>query len=302
MIYNDVHMDGILSINKPEGMTSYGVVARVRRLSGERRVGHAGTLDPAATGVLPVCLGKATRVVEFIMGTPKTYLAGVELGITTDTYDAAGRIVSRADASSIDRPAVEAALGPFRGDISQTPPMYSAVKQGGRPLYALAREGLTVTRQIRKVAIHRLELVGWQPPRFTLEVTCGRGTYIRSLAHDLGQALGCGAHLATLARTRYGPFDIQTAVPLPRIEEAFQSGDWRQFLYPVDFVLQDYPAAVVDEEQATAMSAGKILALPDISPGDSELCRAYSRDGRFLGILRRLPETGKWHPDKVFIS
>jgi tRNA pseudouridine55 synthase len=299
MIYNDLRMDGILNINKPEGLTSYGVVARVKRFSGERRVGHAGTLDPAATGVLPVCLGKATRVVEFIMGTPKTYLAGIELGITTDTYDATGRIVSQADVSGIDRPAVEAALGSFRGDIAQAPPMYSAIKQGGRPLYALAREGLTVTKQIRKVTIHCLELVGWQPPCFTLEVTCGRGTYIRSLAHDLGQALGCGAHLVTLARTRYGPFDIETATSLPRLEEAFRDDSWRQLVYPIDFVLAEFPAAVLDEDQEAAMMAGKILALPDISPGDSELCRAYSRDGRFLGILRRLPETGKWHPDKV---
>jgi tRNA pseudouridine55 synthase len=271
----------------------------VKRLSGERRVGHAGTLDPAATGVLPVCLGRATRVVRFIMGGPKTYLARVELGVTTDTYDADGQVVSQADPSHIDRPAVEAALESFHGEITQTPPMYSAVKHGGRPLYELARAGLTVARQSRKVTVHRLEMVEWRPSRFTLEVTCGRGTYIRSLAHDLGQALGCGAHLVTLARTRYGPFDIQTAVPLPRLEAAFQRGDWNEFLYPVDFVLQDYPAVVIDEEGETAMRNGQIIHPGDIVPASAELCRAYSEDRRFLGILRRLPE-GSWHPEKVF--
>jgi tRNA pseudouridine55 synthase len=298
MVYNDFRMDGILNINKPQGITSYGVVARVKRLSGERRVGHAGTLDPAATGVLPVCLGKATRVVEFIMGALKTYLAGIELGVTTDTYDAAGQIVNQADASSINRPAVESALASFRGEIRQAPPMYSAVKLGGRPLYELARAGLTVIRESRKVTIHQLELVDWQPPRLTLEVTCGRGTYIRSLAHDLGQALGCGAHLATLRRTRYGPFDIETAVPLPRLEEAFENGDWQRLAYPVDFVLQDYPAAVIDEAGETAMKNGRPLNI-DNPASQPELCRAYSQDGRFLGILRRLPGQDAWHPEKV---
>ncbi len=294
-------MDGILNINKPAGITSYGVVARVKRLSGERRVGHAGTLDPAATGVLPVCLGKATRVVEFIMGAPKTYLAGIELGITTDTYDAAGQIDSQTNPSHIDRPAVEAALVPFRGEIMQTPPMYSAVKHGGRPLYTLARAGLVVERESRKVTIHRLELVDWRPPRLILEVTCGRGTYIRSLAHDLGQVLGCGACLATLARTRYGPFKIEEAVPMPHLEETFREDSWRQLVYPIDFVLADFPAAAIDEAAEAAMRAGQILPLGDIIPAGPELCRAYSRDGRFLGILRRLTED-TWHPDKVFVQ
>jgi tRNA pseudouridine55 synthase len=291
-------VDGILNINKPAGMTSYGVVARVKRWSGERRVGHAGTLDPDATGVLPVCLGKATRVVEYIMGKPKTYLAVIELGAATDTYDASGAVTSRSDYSCASRQLVEIALDSFRGEIRQTPPMYSAVKHDGRPLYALARAGATVERKSRPVTIHRLELVEWQSPQFTLEVECSRGTYIRALAHDLGQALGCGAHLKTLARTRYGPFDIKEAVPLAQLEEAFHLGDWQRFVHPVDFPLKDYPAVVIEAEGETSMRNGQILHLGDACLADKNICRAYSMDGRFLGILRRLTEE-TWQPEKV---
>jgi len=299
MLYNDVRMDGILNINKPEGLTSYGVVSRVRRLSGERRVGHAGTLDPAATGVLPVCLGKATRIVEYIMGAPKTYLAGIELGTETDTYDAAGAVVSRKDSSYVSRQMVKIVLDSFCGEILQTPPMYSAVKHGGRPLYALARAGLTTERKSRPVTVYRLDLVDWQPPCFTLEVTCGKGTYIRSLAHDLGQALGCGAHVKTLARTRYGCFDIKDAVPLSTLEEAFRNGDWQQYVYPVDFPLKDLPAAVIDEAGEAAMRNGQVLHLGEVCPAEpDDVCRVYSGDGRFLGILRRLTEDA-WQPEKV---
>jgi len=190
-----VMVDGILNINKPAGMTSFRVVALVRRLSGERRVGHAGTLDPAATGVLPVCLGRATRVVKFLMDTTKTYRAEIELGIATDTGDASGQIVQKGDPFSISREALESALVSFCGSIRQTPPMYSAVKYQGKPLYRLARAGITVERKSRPARIYNLELVDWQPPVFTIEVACGKGTYIRTLASDLGQVLGCGAYL-----------------------------------------------------------------------------------------------------------
>jgi tRNA pseudouridine55 synthase len=293
-------MDGILNIDKPAGITSYGVVARIKRLSGEKRVGHAGTLDPAATGVLPVCLGRATRVVEYIMGAAKTYRAVIELGTVTDTYDAAGTIVQCNDPSRIDRPTLEAALDSFRGEISQTPPMYSAVKHGGRPLYALARAGQTVKRASRPVKVYRLEMLDWRPPRFTLEVTCGKGTYIRSLAHDLGQALGCGAHLAELERTRYGRFDVRDAVTLATLEEAFMTGDWRRFVLPVDFPLSALAAVFIGGEDEVAMKKGQLLHVNVlVPPGGPEICRAYAEDGRFLGILRREPGAGAWRPEQV---
>ena len=185
-------MDGILNINKPCGKTSFSMVAMVKRLTGERRVGHAGTLDPIATGVLPICLGQGTRVIEFLVDATKTYRAEIELGVTTDTYDADGRIIQRGDPSGISQDHLEAALASFCGLIRQTPPMYSAVKYQGKPLYKLARAGITVERRSRLAKIHRLELVDWQPPVATIEVVCGKGTYIRSLAYDLGQAWVAG--------------------------------------------------------------------------------------------------------------
>jgi tRNA pseudouridine55 synthase len=300
----DAILDGILNIDKPAGKTSYGVVARVKRLTGERRVGHAGTLDPDATGVLPVCLGKGTRVVEYLSGAAKTYRAAIELGAATDTYDAAGKVIQRGDPSGIDRAKLESALAPFRGTIRQTPPMYSAIKHRGQPLYKLARAGISIERRSRPVTIHRLEITGWQPPVVTLEIECGKGTYIRSLAHDLGQALGCGAFLKSLVRTRYGPFDIKEAVSLPQLEEALREGSRERLLYPVDYVLQDYLAVVVGEAGEKTITQGKLLSLEPLdnlgTTADTR-CRAYAPDRRFLGILRYVPEKGLWQPEKVFV-
>jgi tRNA pseudouridine55 synthase len=293
-------LDGILNINKPPGQTSYSVVAQIKRLSGERRVGHAGTLDPAAAGVLPVCLGQATRIIEFLVATAKTYRAVVELGIITDTFDAAGKITQRGDPSMVDLDKLESALASFRGVIRQTPPMYSALKHHGQPLYKLARAGISVERKSRPVTIYRLDLVSWQPPEALLEIECSKGTYIRSLAHDLGQALGCGAYLKNLVRTRCGIFDIKDAVSLEQLEAAVKQGEWQRLLYPIDSVLEHMPSVVVDEAGEAAIKTGN--STPLVGSLDTEnLCRAYSRDGRLLGILRYVPDTGLWHPKKVFI-
>jgi len=308
-------MDGILNINKPWGTTSYRVVAMVKRLSGERRVGHAGTLDPAATGVLPVCLGQGTRVIEFLMDATKAYRADIELGVTTDTYDASGQVIQRTDPSGIGREQVESALATFRGDIQQTPPMYSAVKYQGRPLYELARAGITVKRRSRLARIHSLEFAGWQPPIVTLEVVCGKGTYIRSLAHDLGETLGCGATLKDLVRLRCGPFDISRAVSMPQLEDAFRHGCWPQLVYPIDSVLWHWTAVVVSEEAGWNIRHGCPVAIEDVVPmsdypernTSSEpvlegRCRAYAFDGHFLAVLRFDSEKRQWQPEKVFHS
>jgi tRNA pseudouridine55 synthase len=217
-------MDGILNINKPWGKTSFSIVSLVRRLSGERRVGHAGTLDPAATGVLPVCLGQGTRVVEYLVASPKAYRAEIELGVATDTHDATGTIVSRGDPSKVTKKKLLSALESFRGLIEQTPPMYSAVKHEGKPLYELARSGIQVPRKSRKRWVYRLELLDWHSPVATIEVECGKGTYIRSLADDLGQLLGCGASLKSLTRLRCGIFTIEEAITIARLEEGFRHG------------------------------------------------------------------------------
>jgi tRNA pseudouridine55 synthase len=298
-------MDGILNINKPWGKTSFSIVAMVKRLSGERRVGHAGTLDPTATGVLPVCLGKGTRIIEFLVDATKSYQAQVELGVTTDTYDASGRITQKRDSSQISQGQLESALASFRGSIQQTPPMYSAVKHQGKRLYELARAGIKVERKSRPAEIYHLELVDWQPPVATIEVVCGKGTYIRSLAHDLGQALGCGANLKNLIRLSCGLFNIKDAVSVPQLEDAFRHGYWRHLIYPVDTVLSHWTAVVVSDDTEQMIRNGSPLVLDNYDSSTlSSLenhCRAYNPDGRFLGVLRFNPEKKQWHPQKVFL-
>ena len=298
-------MDGILNINKPSGQTSFRIVAMVKRWSGERRVGHAGTLDPTATGVLPVCLGRGTRLIEFLVDAAKTYQAQIELGTATDTYDDSGQITHKGDPSGINQGQLESALDMFRGPIQQTPPMYSAVKHRGRPLYELARAGIQVERKSRPAIIHRLELISWQPPVVTVEVECSKGTYIRSLAHDLGQSLGCGAHLKNLIRTRCGLFDIKDSVSIPQLEEAFHYGYWQHFAYPIDIVLRNNRAIVVNNTTEDIIKKGGSLVLEHgDSRGENDYpganhCRAYTLDGRFLGILKHSPEKGLWQPRKV---
>lgn len=308
-------MDGILNINKPWGETSFSLVAMVKRLTGERRVGHAGTLDPAATGVLPICLGQGTRVVEFLVDATKTYRAEIELGVTTDTYDASGRIIQRGDPSGISQGGLESALASFRGLIRQIPPMYSAVKYRGKPLYKLARAGITVERRSRLAKIHRLELVDWQPPVVTIEVVCGKGTYIRTLAYDLGQVLGCGAYLKSLVRLRCGLFDIGDAVSVPQLEDAFHYGYWQNLVYPIDSVLLHYAAVVVSDDDRQNISNGRPLVLGNGDGGEGSgyleqyiaagsSCenrrRVYALDGHFLGVIRFNLERRQWQPEKVF--
>jgi len=299
-------MDGILNINKPQGKTSFSIVAMVKRLSGERRVGHAGTLDPAATGVLPVCLGQGTRIIEFLVDTTKAYRAQIELGVTTDTYDASGNITHQEDPSGITRKQLESAFSSFRGLIQQTPPMYSAVKHQGKRLYELARAGIRVERRSRPTRIYHLELVDWQPPIVTMEVVCSKGTYIRSLAHDLGQTLGCGASLRSLIRLRCGLFDIKDAISLPQLEDAFRYGYWQRFVYPIDIVLLHWTAIVVSDATGQAIRNGRpvdyLEQRSSALSSSEEHCRAYTSDGHFLGVLRFNPERGQWQPEKVFCS
>jgi tRNA pseudouridine55 synthase len=297
------NVDGILNINKPWGRTSFSIVSLVKRFSGVKRVGHAGTLDPAATGVLPVCLGQGRRVVPFLHDNTKVYKAQVEFGVTTDSYDATGSITARADPSGVSRKQLLSALDSFRGLIRQTPPMYSAVKHGGKPLYELARAGIEVERETRPAQIYRLELKYWRPPLATIEVECGKGTYIRSLAHDLGQLLGCGAHLKSLTRLRYGCFDIKDAVPLSQLEDGFRHNYWQQFVYPIDIVFRDWAAVVVDDAAEAGIKNGRPVKLKPaggLQAGRDSYCRAYNSDGRFLGVLKLNQEKGYWRPGRVF--
>jgi len=293
-------IDGILNLDKPRGKTSFGVVALVRRLSGERRVGHAGTLDPEATGVLPVLLGQGTRLIEFLADATKVYSAEIELGIATDTYDATGKVTQRCDASSLTREQVEMALSSFSGTVDQTPPMYSAVKHKGVPLYRWARAGVELPRKARRVEFSRLEIIDCNLPLLILEVECSKGTYIRSLAHDLGQKLGCGAHLKNLIRLKSGPFHISDAVSISKLEDAFSQGYWAEIIKPMDVAVIHLPMITVDEDSERAIINGRPLDLVTGGDVSAKLCRAYSRDGRFIALLRYDEQRGHWKPEKVF--
>jgi tRNA pseudouridine55 synthase len=277
-------MDGILNINKPRGMTSHDVVARVRRLTNQKRVGHAGTLDPMATGVLLVCLGRATRVAEYLTGADKAYRAVLRLGIETDTYDAEGQVLSTlaVKASESD---VRAALGKFVGQIDQVPPMYSALKRDGKPLYKLARKGIEVEREPRRVRIYEIALRAFELPDVTIDVRCSSGTYIRSLAHDVGAALGCGAHLIELTRLGSGLFVIEEAVALEDLRGLAQA-DLEGLLRPLDAALQDLPAVTLDADQARRVALGQAIAFDGTqAEATADLFRVYNNDGKLIAIM-----------------
>lgn len=301
-------MDGIFVINKGEGLTSHDVVARVRRLARQKRVGHAGTLDPAATGVLPVLLGQATRVAEYLSESGKTYRAVVRFGVETNTYDREGEVTRVASVADLTLAQIAAALPDFLGEQEQLPPIYSAIKRNGRPLYALARAGEAVVVEPRRVRIDALRVVAWESPDLTLDVECGKGTYIRSLASDLGQRLGPGAHLAALTRTRSGPFTLDQAITLEELERALATDAWRERLFAADEALLDWRAVILGETSETRMRNGlplrfgerpHPLASSHTEAGEAAPARAYSADGRFLGILLWSDEQEGWQPHKV---
>ncbi len=289
-------MDGILNFNKPIGWTSHDAVARVRRLIREKRVGHAGTLDPLATGVLLVCIGQATRVAEYLMASDKVYLARIRLGITTDTYDSQGQVTGTREVQ-VNEPALQAVLAKFSGEIEQVPPMYSALKHQGKPLYKLARQGVEVERAARKVTIYGLFLRELALPEFAVEVHCSSGTYIRSLAHDIGQALGCGAHMTALERRASGAFSISQAVTAAKLEEAIIQENWQMLLHPIDTALQALPAVTLEPAMAQRVRHGQKVNLP-MPPASA--CRAYDGDGKLVALMVYQPEADSWRPDKVF--
>jgi len=278
-------------------MTSHDVVLHVRKITGQKRVGHAGTLDPMATGVLILCLGQATRVAEYLISNNKVYRARIRLGISTDTYDADGQITHQAEVTGITRAQVQSALDSFVGILEQTPPMYSAIKHKGTPLYRLARRGQVVPRQARKVEIQSIKLTAWAPPELEIEVHCSKGTYIRSLAHDLGLRLGCGAHLTALTRLASGRFNIEQAITLQELEQALTQGNIDDLLQPLDAALQDFPAVVVDHTTANKICHGQRITLPE--PLEASMCRAYSSEGHLLALLRH-EDDKSWRPHKVF--
>lgn len=293
---------GILNVDKPAGWTSFDVVGFVRRRCGERRVGHAGTLDPAATGVLPVLIGQATRLTEYLVDATKEYHARIELGLTTDTYDAGGEVVSRTDASAVNRDAIEGALAAFCGDFMQTPPAYSAIKRQGAPLYRLARRGELVVPEPRPVTVEQLDISAFEPPFIDVHVVCRKGFYVRSLAHDLGSALGVGGSLAALQRRRVGSFRIEEAVDIDALRLELEGEEWRERLWAPDEVLLEWRAAILATESEENLRHGRLASLDwDGTPALAEvgLCRAYNGEGDFIGIAR-IEEGCRLRPEKMF--
>lgn len=287
-------MEGILNIDKPQGMTSHDVVGRVRRVAGLRRVGHTGTLDPMATGVLVVCLGRATRLVEYVVGRPKTYWGVVRLGQTTDSYDADGEILTEAAVPDLSSAQLEPLLDQFRGDILQVPPMVSAIKKDGKRLYELARQGKTVERPPRPVTIYQLDCLSVDGPEITLRIQCSAGTYIRSIAHDLGQLLGCGGHLVSLRRERVGKFDLESAVPLDELAPENIASNLR----PMDWAVDHLPKIEVSANAERDLLNGKLVSRKDDAPQD-DLVRVYNPSGRFVGLVS--PYQGFWKAKKMYM-
>jgi len=290
---------GIFNVNKPAGMTSHQVVNMVRRAAGHKRVGHAGTLDPLATGVLVICLGWATRLSEYLMAGRKHYRAVVHLGMSTTTYDREGEATAVADASGLTLQQVNEAAAMFRGTIEQRPPIYAALKHKGKPLYRLARQGRTVERAPRTVHIYELSVVDWSPPLVTLDVVCSKGTYIRSLAHDLGEKLGCGAHLAALTRLASGPFRLEQAVSPEELAAALREGRAAALAYPVTQALADFGTLTLDGAPAEQLRHGQ--AIPGPGPQPRSPAIALLPSGEPIAIVRYDQPAGRWLPVKVLV-
>lgn len=298
-----------MAVWKPEGWTSHDVVAKVRRVLKMKRIGHAGTLDPMVTGVLPLCLGRATRVVEYVQERPKSYEAVLQLGISTDTEDLTGKVVESQASVSVTEAEVRQALTGFIGEIEQVPPMYSAVKIDGKRLYELAREGKTVERKSRKVTIHEINLLDFQleldQPRVTFSVVCSKGTYIRTLCVDIGKALGVPAAMAHLTRTMSGGITKESCLTLEQIEELQQAGKLNNHLIPADEAITHLERASVPESIGRLALMGQKVGLAhsgihlDIMQNE-QLVRLYNEHGSFLGIFQIDFGSAVFKPIKVF--
>ncbi len=286
---------GFLNIDKPSGMTSHDVVAQVRRLTGQKRVGHGGTLDPAATGVLPIGLGDATRLLEYLVEGKKCYRAVIRLGSSTTTDDAEGAVIASAPVPSLTTLDLEAAFAPFIGAIAQIPPAYSAIQVAGQRMYDLARQGQHLELAPRTVQIDRIALLEWSSPDLTVLVTCGKGTYIRALARDLGAALGCGAHLAGLRRTAVGPLVVEQAISLDALRA--DPSLLPMYLLSPAAAIADWPHAVVSGPTLQAIQHGHAVSLPGVE--GNRAC-AYDNNDTLIALLSPLGDL--WQPYKVLRS
>jgi tRNA pseudouridine55 synthase len=276
--------DGVLPVDKSPGVTSFQVVAHLKRLLGVSRIGHGGTLDPDATGVLPILIGEATKLTPYLVDLDKEYLATVRLGVVTDTQDMSGAVLETRPVPDLTSEVVMAALARFIGVIRQVPPMYSALHHQGRRLHELARRGVSVERKPREVVVQSLTLESLELPLFTMRVTCGKGTYVRTLAADIGELLGCGGAIARLTRTRVGDYRQEVAIPWIEVRDAPDATRIRAWIQPLDSALAGLPEIRLDEAAARRFSNGQATGVPTAAPAG--LLRVYGARGQLLGIGR----------------
>lgn len=299
-------INGILNIYKEKGYTSHDVVARLRRIAGQKKIGHTGTLDPDAEGVLPVCLGRATRICGMLTDRDKTYEAVLLLGKTTDTQDISGAVLTECGTEGLKKEKVEECILGFLGEYDQIPPMYSALKVNGRKLYELAREGKTVERKSRRVVIRSIRILSMELPRVRMEVTCSKGTYIRTLCQDIGDRLGVGGCMESLLRTRVGRFRIEESVRLDAVAEAAEEGRLRDLLIPLDSMFEDSRKIMIDGRSASMAYNGNIFLRKHLAePGEfrpGERCRVYDPQGRFIAIYTYDGERRRFTLEKMFLD
>jgi tRNA pseudouridine55 synthase len=296
-------ISGALVVDKPVGMTSHDVVQAIRNGTNLRRAGHTGTLDPRASGVLVILVGPAVRLSEYVSASDKRYQAIIRLGGSTDTFDAEGLVTPTKDPVSVTEAQFEEALKTFVGEIEQTPPPYSAVKVQGRKAYEMAREGEEVELAPRKITVHHLEVLEWTPPEVVIDVHCSSGTYVRSLANDLGVMLGCGAYLVGLRRTKSGRFSLRDAVPLRKLQEAFTAGNWYQYLIPAAEALGDWTAVELSPDEVEGVRHGHRVKVVG-EPTETKV-RGVSTQGELVALMEMVINedgTREWQPKKVFFT
>ena len=310
---------GIINVYKEKGFTSHDVVAKLRGIVGQKKIGHTGTLDPDATGVLPVCLGKATKLCDLLTDKDKTYEAVMLLGMTTDTQDIKGRILEEKSTETLTADKVREVIRSFIGDYDQIPPMYSALKVNGKKLYELAREGKVVERKARPVKILDIRIIEMDLPRVRMEISCSKGTYIRTLCHDIGEKLGCGGCMESLLRTKVSRFELKDSMKLADIEKAKNEGRTEEIILPLDEVFVEYPKIIVTGRQAQLAYNGnpfpkesaKNLILPGKDGGEDDLSdifsrykkyRVYDEQGRFIAIYSYQKQRQLFRIEKMFFD
>lgn len=295
---------GIINVYKEKGYTSHDVVAKLRGIVGQKKIGHTGTLDPDAEGVLPVCLGKATKVCELLTDKDKTYRAVLFLGQTTDTQDASGTVLETSDVSNLNEAQVTEAVQSFAGEYAQIPPMYSALKVGGKKLYELAREGKTVERKARNVMIHSIKILRVDLPRVEMEVSCSKGTYIRTLCHDIGEKLGVGGCMESLLRVQVGRFVLADSLRLSEIQKTKEDGNLEKILQPIDSVFEQYRAVRIRPDQEKRLQNGNSFRKPDRLQNydDQEMVRVYDSNGHFAAVYRYVEKDHEFRIVKMFLQ